>query len=122
MTKLLAVDDDRDFLESLQRYFSALGYTVVTARDGREALKMLLREEPDCILLDLRMPVMDGIAFLKVVRSYVRFRSIPIVVMTGVDEPSTLDELHHANVRHIFRKTQFEFADIRRAVEGEVRQ
>src|SRR5437868_1513638 len=66
MARILIAEDDRDFCESLTRYLSALGHTPICESDGRSALKSLMREDPDMILLDLKLPIMDGFAFLKV--------------------------------------------------------
>jgi CheY-like chemotaxis protein len=118
MAKVLAVDDDPDFCEALSRYLAALGHQVTRAGDGRAALKMLLHEEPDLILLDLKMPIMDGVAFVRVARSYIRFRATPILVMTGISDDAILEEMQDYGVSHIFEKAKFEFADIRRAIDA----
>src|SRR6476469_8365862 len=115
MARILIAEDDRDFCESLTRYLSALGHAPICEGDGRSALKSLIRHDPDAILLDLKLPVMDGLAFLKVVRSYVRFRSTPIFVMTGMSDDEKLQEVQDAGATQIFRKGVFEFADIRKA-------
>jgi len=117
MANVLVVDDDADFCESLVRYLSALGHAVSCESDGRSALKKVMHSNFDAILLDLRMPVMDGLAFLSVVRSYIRFKHTPILVMTGIDDDAVLSEVEGFGVAQILRKGQFEFADIRRAIE-----
>ena len=122
MARILIAEDDRDFSESLTRYLSALGHTPICEADGRSALKSLMREDPDMILLDLRLPIMDGFSFLKVLRSYVRFRFLPVFVMTGVSDEALLRDVEGAGVTKIFRKGMFEFADMRRAIEGAIQR
>src|SRR3954468_414245 len=61
---LLVVDDDPDILQTLALCLSTEGYRVVMASNGKEALEVLGREKPACILLDLMMPVMDGWQFV----------------------------------------------------------
>ena len=61
---ILVVDDDPDILQTLALCLSTEGYRVVMAGNGQEALDMLGREQPACILLDLMMPVMDGWQFV----------------------------------------------------------
>ena len=117
MANVLVVEDDRDFCESLERYLAALGHSTRCENDGRSALKTLLRLDPHVILLDLRLPIMDGIAFLNVVRSYLRFKFTPVIVMTGVDDEAILQQLEDLGVEQIFKKGHFEFADLRRAIE-----
>ena len=121
MARILVVEDDRDFCESLTRFLSAVGHIAICEGDGRAALKSLLKHDPDLILLDLKLPVMDGLAFLKVVRSYVRFRSIPVFVMTGISDEGALANVMDAGATRVFRKTQFEFGDIRKAIEDELK-
>jgi len=64
------------------------------AANGQEALDYLRRHEPPClILLDLAMPVMDGQAFLAEQRKEARLAAIPVVALTGLDDPVTTREL-----------------------------
>jgi DNA-binding response OmpR family regulator len=61
---ILVVDDDPDILQTLALCLSTEGYRVTMAANGQEALGILAREKPACILLDLMMPVMDGWQFV----------------------------------------------------------
>ena len=63
--KILIADDEVEVLEILARKVRAEGYEVVTAQDGQEALDKIYSESPDVILLDIRMPKMDGFEVLK---------------------------------------------------------
>ena len=85
--RILAVDDDADFREGLTDVLDEFGYRVRTASNGREALEALRREPPpDVILLDLRMPVMDGREFRREIASDERLSQIPLVVVSGSRE------------------------------------
>jgi CheY-like chemotaxis protein len=117
MAKILLIDDDRDFCESLLRYLSALGYRATCEADGRAGLGALMRDNHELVVLDLRMPIMNGLDFLRVVRSYVRFKSLPIVVVTGIDDAETLSQIHSFGVTKVLMKGNFEFADVRREIE-----
>jgi len=61
---VLVVDDDPDILQTLALCLSSEGYRVTTAANGQEALDLLGKERPACVLLDLMMPVMDGWQFV----------------------------------------------------------
>ena len=61
---VLVVDDDPDILQTLALCLSSEGYRVTTASNGQEALDLLGKERPACVLLDLMMPVMDGWQFV----------------------------------------------------------
>lgn len=83
---ILVVDDYDDARGALRDVLEERGYTVIEAANGQEALTFLA-SRPDAnvrlILLDLQMPVMDGWEFLKVLRSYVRLASIPVIVVSA---------------------------------------
>jgi CheY-like chemotaxis protein len=85
---ILVVDDDPNLLLLMKEALSSRLYRVATAKDGVEALERLEEELPQLILLDMRMPVMDGWTFTKVLRER-HGRSIPVVVITAAED-STL--------------------------------
>ncbi len=61
METVLLCDDDRRLLDLFGRILTAAGYRVLTAADGEEAVRVSLREKPDLVLMDIAMPVMDGL-------------------------------------------------------------
>lgn len=79
----LVVDDDRHIVDALSRILRSKGFAVAQAYDGREAMKAIEQSKPDLILLDLRMPVMDGYQVIQEVKSHDATKDIPIVVMTA---------------------------------------
>jgi DNA-binding response OmpR family regulator len=82
----LVVDDDPDTLASVRDSLLRAGFGVDTATTGREALGRLLDDNaPAVIVLDIRMPVMDGHQFLSVLRAYHRLAPIPVLVLTAAD-------------------------------------
>ena len=85
--RVLAIDDDPDFREGLADVLDDLGYPVTSAASGREALDVLRTEPlPDVILLDLRMPDMDGKTFREAQQGDSALRQIPCVVVSGSRE------------------------------------
>ena len=88
--KILFVDDDRDFLNSQSIYFSSRGYQVLTAESGEEALKLLEKEVPDIMILDLMMEHFDsGFNVSKVIKE--RYPDLPVILMTAIGEETGLD-------------------------------
>jgi CheY-like chemotaxis protein len=82
---VLIVDDDPDMLELVDDALRARGYRTETAWNGEEALTRVAAHEPRLILLDMRMPVMDGWTFARILRE--RYgRRIPIVVVTAAED------------------------------------
>jgi len=67
--KILIVEDDKAFLWILSQSFTSTGFSVVSALDGEEGLKITEQEKPDLILLDIQMPKMDGIEMAKRLRA-----------------------------------------------------
>lgn len=82
---ILIVDDDADMLELVDSALRTKGYRTATAWNGEEALKRIAEAEPELVLLDMRMPIMDGWTFARIFRD--RYgRRIPIVVLTAAED------------------------------------
>jgi len=90
--KILLVDDTPENLVSLEAALVGLGEDLVMAQSGKEALRYLLNDEFAAILLDVRMPEMDGFETAEMIRSRPRSRQIPILFLTG-----------YRNEEHLFR-------------------
>ena len=83
MSKILIADDEPQIREILRVYFNKEGFEVVEAEDGQQALSMIEKEKPDLVLLDIMMPVLDGITACEEIR---RRYDIPIIMLTAKDE------------------------------------
>jgi chemosensory pili system protein ChpA (sensor histidine kinase/response regulator) len=79
----MLVDDDADTRRTLREFLTGEGFLVHTARDGQHALNVLERIQPDLILLDYKMPVMDGKQFLSLMRRTPQFQTIPVVILSA---------------------------------------
>src|SRR5580692_10579318 len=90
--KILLVDDTPDNLVSIEAALTGLGEELVLANSGKEALRHLLKDDFAAILLDVRMPEMDGFETAELIRSRPRSREIPILFLTG-----------YRNEEHLFR-------------------
>ncbi len=82
-TTVLIVDDEDDILDLLQYNLEREGFATATARDGREALEITEKIEPDLIILDIMMPRMDGIEVCRRLRQDAHLRNIPILMLTA---------------------------------------
>ena len=91
----MVVEDEADIRAFLKDYLTIMGYSVMLADNGREALDILADWSPDLVMLDIVMPVMDGLTFLKIRQADPVLRTIPVLVMTAsfslLDVPSTAD-------------------------------
>jgi two-component system KDP operon response regulator KdpE len=81
--RLLVVDDDPGVLHVLRVRLRAAGYEVLTATDGAAGLRAAKTQHPAGVVLDLRMPVMDGLTVLSKLREDQSTRSIPVVVLSA---------------------------------------
>jgi DNA-binding response OmpR family regulator len=93
--KVLVVDDDRDTRDLLQAALEARGFSVVLTASGKRAIVLARQEEPDLILLDLKLPGMDGYEVLQRLKNSQDTADIPVMVITG---SLTDEELKRARV------------------------
>ncbi|MBI2116828.1 MAG: response regulator [candidate division NC10 bacterium] len=87
MARVLVVDDEPDAVELLQEFLTAKGYDVLTASDGEEALRQVKEHRPHLILLDVRMPKLNGMEVLKRVREI--DHEVGVIMVTAVNEEET---------------------------------
>lgn len=80
---ILVVDDVDDSRVVLCKLMEASGYRVAAAADGAEAVEVARRARPDLILLDLNLPVMDGLGVVERLRSIPELKHVPIIAMTA---------------------------------------
>jgi two-component system cell cycle response regulator DivK len=83
MKRVLIAEDRPSCRELICAIVEALGYEIMEAEDGKEALEIARREQVDLILLDLQMPEVDGYGVLALLRQTERYRSSPIVALTA---------------------------------------
>jgi len=81
--KILVVDDEENIRTFLAKSLESKGYQVISASDGVEGWKVLESERPDLVILDVRMPGMDGIEFLEKIRGDTEFKKIPVIMLTA---------------------------------------
>jgi len=83
MNKILIAEDNAVNRELLRELLEMRGYAVVEACDGEEALRMIDETQPDLVLLDIGMPVLDGFALARKIRENPRLSSLPVVAVTA---------------------------------------
>jgi CheY-like chemotaxis protein len=83
MIKALIAEDNAVNRELLRELLELRGYTVVEACDGQEALRIIDQTQPELLLLDIGMPVMDGFAVIRRIRENPRLAKLPVVAVTA---------------------------------------
>jgi chemosensory pili system protein ChpA (sensor histidine kinase/response regulator) len=81
--KVLVVDDSLFIRRTLELQLTRAGYQVTSARDGLEALQVMMQDRPQLVLLDIEMPQLDGYGLLSILRGQQRFSSIPVAMLTS---------------------------------------
>jgi len=84
--KILVVDDEQEIRNLLDHFLKDQGYEVVLASDGNQALKLAAEENPQVIILDIKMPGLDGLEVCKLLKDKEQTRLIPIIVITGFED------------------------------------
>jgi len=88
---ILTVEDQPNIRRLITYVLTKAGYKVLQAGDGAAAVRVLQQNIPDLILLDLRMPKMDGFELLTLLRKYEAAASVPVVILTSLNTPRDLD-------------------------------
>ena len=81
--RILVVDDEPDSRRMLRTYFEVHGYDVTEAEDGHEAVEKALQSPPDLVIMDMAMPLVDGVNSARAMRQHDELRGVPIVALTG---------------------------------------
>jgi CheY-like chemotaxis protein len=121
MPVILVVDDAALARESVSRLLEFEGFQTVKASNGKEAYATLYSQRPDLVLLDLMMPEMDGITFMRMIRGHPQWETIPVIVLTGMqDDYHLVARARELGVADLIPKATFGFQDlldrIRRAI------
>ena len=86
--KILIIDDEPEFRETIRGFLRERGYNIITAGDGEEGLKRIQEDSPDLVLLDLKMPKKDGYGLLKNIRENREW--VPVIIISALAEPKDI--------------------------------
>lgn len=86
MTAILVVEDDPNIRELLQYNFKKEGFEVRTAEDGQKGLEIIESRWPDLVILDLMLPVRDGLEICRIIRSKKELAHMPVIILTAKGE------------------------------------
>ncbi len=100
--KLLFVDDEVDFLSTIEEFFTGLGYAVFTATNGQQGLLRLKEHQPDVVFLDISMPHMDGNETLRLIREL--DPRIQVIIVSGYASERLARDLLDQGAYDFFQK------------------
>lgn len=115
---VLIVEDEQSLNEAYQMILRKAGYTVQVAFDGQEALEVSEMEEPALILLDLRMPRMDGIEFLRNYNLRQNHPEVKVIVFSNYDMQREIDEAYNLGADRYFMKALASPKELLQVVEN----
>lgn len=102
--KVLLVDDEDDFRQLMHFWLQSKGYSVIQAANGKDGIDMIKKENPSIIFLDLRMPIMDGVATLKEIRTF--NKDLPVIVISAyLDDPRAKEAMSYG-ISGVFNKAK----------------
>jgi two-component system alkaline phosphatase synthesis response regulator PhoP len=90
--KILVVDDEIKLLTVIQKRLESVGYEVITAKDGGEGLRKARAENPDLIILDLILPILDGYQVCSILKHDTVYKKVPILMLTVRSQKQDMDE------------------------------
>ena len=96
--KILVVEDEPDIREAMAEALSDANFEVFTAENGSIGLEKALAEQPDLILLDIKMPVMDGHETLKRLRRDPWGQSAKVIILTSMDDMKNIADAHEGTI------------------------
>jgi CheY-like chemotaxis protein len=83
---ILVAEDNSDSREMMKMLLGSKGYGVIEASDGLQAVEVALTKLPDLVLLDLQLPLLDGVRVTRNLRQHPKLKAVPIVVISGYDQ------------------------------------
>ena len=114
--RVLIADDEQDIKDVMQLFLESQGYEVETAYDGLDALDRIKTWQPDVVLLDIMMPVMDGIAVCRKIRSDEATKNVAVIMVSAASKREKEGEAYQAGADGYILKP-FEPGDLSAVIE-----
>lgn len=112
MTKVMLVEDDNNLREIYAARLAAEGYVIVAAKDGEEALAMLVKEKPDVVLSDIMMPKISGFDMLDIIRSTPETKHTKVIMMTALSQKEDQERGQQLGADRYLVKSQVTLEDV----------
>ncbi len=119
--KILIVDDEPDLVQTLQDRLEMNGYEIVTANNGKEGLEKAIQEKPTIILLDVIMPVMDGLEALEALKKNLVTKDCSVIMLTARSQRQDIVRAKTCGIRDYVVKP-FDLSELIEKIENIVEQ
>ena len=90
--KILIIDDEQEIIEVITPALENHGYRVLSANDGLEGFKRILNDEPDLVLLDIKMPKVDGYTLCQMIKGNEKIKHIPVIMLSAKTQEADILE------------------------------
>ncbi len=110
--KILIVEDEQDMRQALVDELTHEGFQILEARNGKEGLESALKEHPDLILLDIVMPVMDGMTMMKKLRESENGKDIPVIMLTNLSDVEKISNALEFEIYDYLVKSNWKIEDV----------
>ncbi|MDP2684260.1 MAG: response regulator [bacterium] len=117
---ILIVEDEKVLSIALKESFKKNGFLVLTAENGQEGLDLALKEHPDYIMIDILMPIMDGLTMLKKIREDSWGKDVPATILTNFNDIEKVAEATGLGVFDYLVKTDWTIDEIIKKVEEKI--
>lgn len=117
--KILIVEDEAPLRNAVSDILTFEGFTVFQAKNGQEGLDISLKEHPDLILLDLMMPIMDGLTMLEKLRQDQEWgASAAVILLTNINDPEKVAQATEAGSYDFLVKSDWNIEDVVKKIKG----
>lgn len=119
--KILVIEDDFPLASALKNKLSKEGFSVRVARNGKSGLETFVSYKPDLILLDIVMPIMDGMEMLRLLRLEPSGKEAKVIVLTNLNDASKTAQAVQRGVRDYLVKSDWKMADLIKKVKEKLK-
>ena len=117
-TKVLIIEDDSYISDMYRIKLESENFEVATAEDGIIGIKMLKKQKPDIILLDVVMPKMDGFDVLKTIKKNVELKEVPVVLLTNLSQKENVERGFELGADSYIIKAHFTPSEVVEKIKG----
>lgn len=116
--KILIVEDEAPLRNAVSDTLTFEGFTVFQAKNGQEGLDIAFKEHPDLILLDLMMPIMDGLTMLEKLRQDEWGSGAAVILLTNINDPEKVAQATEAGSYDFLVKSDWNIEDVVKKIKG----
>ncbi len=118
--KILIVEDEEILSDLLQKRLKKEGYGVLLARNGEEGLKMIKKERPNLVLLDVIMPKMSGFQVMEEMNKEENLKKIPVIIISNSGQPVEIGRAQELGAKDWLIKTEFDPEEVLKKVVKQI--